>query len=251
LTKEDRLILKKWGVTTGMLDLVRVPIDVNLLSVLISRWNPELHIFQMHGFEMTVTLEETQFLCQTRRGYPLLHFRSAACYQIRVLAFLDAGLFTNSHHVFNKDGPIPLIDLEWIGKAMQNRDIYGQERWLRFFLIRFLGEVLFSYGKMRVPLEVAVIAEAMSDQTFDIGAVILANLYTALDRCIKGSRGFQGCATLVQIWFAGHYGHPLQGEMRSPASVYLDHLYPWFGLSRCEQQERIMSVIDEEVDWSV
>jgi hypothetical protein len=39
--------------------------------------------------------------------------------------------------------------------------------------------------------------------------------------------------------------------MRSPALVYLNHPYPWFGLTRCEQQERIMSVIDEEVDWSL
>jgi hypothetical protein len=82
---------------------------------------------------------------------------------MRVLAFLDAGLLSNSHQVFNKDGHVPLIDLEWVGKAMQNKDIYGQEHWLRFFLIRFLGEVFFGYGKMRVAVKVAVIAEAMTN----------------------------------------------------------------------------------------
>jgi hypothetical protein len=65
LTKEDKKLLNKWDVTPRMLDMIKVPIDTNLLAVLAARWNPELHIFQMHDYKMIVTLEETQFLCQT------------------------------------------------------------------------------------------------------------------------------------------------------------------------------------------
>jgi hypothetical protein len=67
---------------------------------------------------------------------------------------------------------------------MFSKEYIGQEKWLQFFLIRFLGEILFGYNRLNACLKVVVIAEAMMEQPYDVSAIILGHLYTVLDRFI-------------------------------------------------------------------
>jgi hypothetical protein len=67
LTEADKRQLWSWGITEGLLQMAKVPVDRNLIATLVDVWNTELHTFQLRQFEMTVTLQEAQAICQTRR----------------------------------------------------------------------------------------------------------------------------------------------------------------------------------------
>jgi hypothetical protein len=161
LTDPDKHQLKEWGVTPGMLELLNILVEKNMLSALVDIWNPELHIFQMRQFEMTITLEETQFLCQTRRNRPLLAFHHRPCYQAVIAGIVDAGLFESVKVFIDKSRDKPLLNIQALDKMMPNRAYYTGDTWLKCFLLRFVGELFFGPGKPRVEMAILAVVRAM------------------------------------------------------------------------------------------
>jgi hypothetical protein len=153
----------------------------------------------MRQFEMTITLEETQFLCQTRRNSPLLAFHHRPCYQAVIASIVDSGLFESIKAFVDKSRDTPLLNIQALDKMMPNRAYYTGETWLKCFLLRFVGELFFGPGKPRVEMAVLAVVRAMIEHTVDISAIVLATVYQALDSCTKRSRHFMGCAALVQL----------------------------------------------------
>ena len=54
-----------------------------------------------------------------------------------------------------------MLNLAYFDKVAKKRAELGDELWLRGFVTRFLGELVFSHDRMTVSIEVAEIALAM------------------------------------------------------------------------------------------
>ena len=102
------------------------------------------------------------------------------------------------------DGPVPALCLNYFEEVSKKRAALGDELWLRGFVTRFLGELIFSHGWMTVAIEVADIALAVVTHQIDLALVVLAETYCRLDRVSHRCRHFHGCGALVQVWLAGH-----------------------------------------------
>ena len=59
------------------------------------------------------------------------------------------------------DGPAPRLRLEYFEQMIQRRDALGDDLWLKGFVTCFLGELIFSHGRLTVAIEVAEIALAV------------------------------------------------------------------------------------------
>ena len=87
---------------------------------------------------------------------------------------------------------------------MEKHAKLGDELWLRGFVTRFLGELIFSHGKMTVAIENIEIALVVVTRQIDMALVVLAETYHGLDRISHRCRHFHGCGALVQVWLAAH-----------------------------------------------
>ena len=120
----------------------------------------------------------------------------------------------------------------------------GDDLWLRRFVVRFLGELVFSHGRMTVATEVAEIALAMVTRQIDLAPIVLAETYRALDRALWRCRHFYDCRALVQVkscclchcslsalfcsadfaskqvWLAAHMGVEILHPQRSAFDAY-------------------------------
>ena len=82
---------------------------------------------------------------------------------------------------------------------IQRHATLGDDLWLKGFVTRFLGELIFSHGRLTVAIEVAKIALVVVTWQIDLTSVVLAETYRGLDRISYHCRHFHGCATLVQV----------------------------------------------------
>ena len=90
-----------------------------------------------------------------------------------------------------------MLCLGYFDEVVQKRAVLGDDLWLRGFVVRFLGELVFSHGRMTVAIEVAEIALAVVARQIDLAPVILAKTYQALDRALWHCRHFYNCGALV------------------------------------------------------
>jgi hypothetical protein len=89
---------------------------------LIDIWNPELHIFQMRHFEMMITLQEVQYLCQMKKRWQLLSFEPRVSYETLICQLIDCGLNDGMKTFVDKTGLIPLLNLQSLEKMIPNRE---------------------------------------------------------------------------------------------------------------------------------
>ena len=54
-----------------------------------------------------------------------------------------------------------MLHLGYFDETVEKCTVLGDELWLRGFVTRFLGELIFTYGRMIVAIEVAEIALAV------------------------------------------------------------------------------------------
>ena len=59
------------------------------------------------------------------------------------------------------DGPVPALRLNYFEEVSKKHAALRDELWLRGFVTRFLGELIFSHGRMTIAIEVAEIALAV------------------------------------------------------------------------------------------
>jgi hypothetical protein len=251
LTDQDREQLQEWGVTTGMLDLLKIPINKNLLSALTDIWNPELHLFQMKHYEMSITLEETQHICQTCKDAPLLAFHHQQDYQAIIMSIVDESLADSIRIFIDKSREPHLINLQALEKIIPNRTYLVGDTWLKSFLLRFVAEVFFGPGKPRADMAILAVVKEMIRHTTDISAIILANTFSAFDKCHYRSKHFTGCASLAQLWFAGHFDYRPYEPSLSPAGTYLKSPFKYQHGTKEAIHTAIMSTNEGEVKWNL
>ena len=90
-----------------------------------------------------------------------------------------------------------MLRLAYFDEAANKHAKLGDELWLRSFVTCFLGELIFSHGRMTVAIEVAEIALAVMTQQLDLAPVVLAKTYRALDCVSHRCHHFYGCGVLV------------------------------------------------------
>ena len=77
---------------------------------------------------------------------------------------------------------MPLLHLAHFDETVEKHAELGDELWLRGFVTRFLGELIFTHGRMTVAIEIAKIALAVVTRQIDLAPVVLAETYRKLDR---------------------------------------------------------------------
>jgi hypothetical protein len=91
----------------------------------------------------------------------------------------------------------------------------------------------------------------MIQHTTDISAIILANTFTAFDKCHNLSRHFMGCASLVQLWFASHFNHqPYESDL-SPANIYLKYPIRYQHSTKETIHSAIMLTSEDNIEWNL
>ena len=90
-------------------------------------------------------------------------------------------------------GPEPMLSLTYSDEVTKKRVELGDELWLWGFVTHFLGELVFSHGRMTVAIKVAEIALAVVTQQIDLAPVVLVETYRGLDRISYQCRNFHGC----------------------------------------------------------
>ena len=90
-----------------------------------------------------------------------------------------------------------MLRLGYFDEAVEKHAELGDELWLRGFVTRFLGELIFTHGWMTVAIEIAEIVLAVVTQQINLAPVILAEIYRGLDRVSHRYRHFHGCGALI------------------------------------------------------
>ena len=107
---------------------------------------------------MTPTLEEVRWICSLSRlqGPAIFMRRDGYLSVLNQLTGLRSG--DCDRHLVCRDGDLPMLRLGYFDEVAQKRAVLGDDLWLRRFVVRFLGELVFSHGRMTVAIEVAEIA---------------------------------------------------------------------------------------------
>ena len=160
---------------------------------------PAHHVFRFETTELTPTLKEVRCICGFSRlmGLPIFMRRDK---YIAVLCKLS-GLSTDrcQQRLICTSGPAPMLRLHYFDEIIDKRAELGDDLWLRRFVTRFLGELIFTHGRMTVATEIAEFALAVVTRQIDLAPVVLAKTYYRLDCISHHCRHFHGCGVLVQI----------------------------------------------------
>ena len=204
LTEADREKLSLWGIPPRLLKAADVEVSRHLLCAAARFWKPAHHVFRFGRTELTLTLEEVRRICgfSTLMGPTVFMRRSGYVTILRQLTGLSAQ--SCEKRLVCVDGPISALRLNYFEEISKKRAALGDELWLRGFVTRFLGELIFNHGRMTVAIEVAEIALAVVTRQIDLAPVILAETYHGLNRISHRCRHFHGCGALVQVWLARH-----------------------------------------------
>ena len=144
-----------------------------------------------------------------------------------------------------------MLRLAHFDDVMKKRVELGDELWLRGFVIRFLGELIFTHGRLTVAIEVAEIALAVVTRQIDLAPVVLAETYRGLDRISHRCRHFHGCGALIQVWLAAH----LEVNLLRP-QVHAFEAFCSSGRVKTvksvkEEYERLSALTDDAVTWRI
>ena len=90
------------------------------------------------------------------------------------------------------DGPVPMLRLNYFEEVAKKCAALGDELWLRGFITRFLGELIFTHGRTTVAIKVVEIALTVVTRQIDLAPVVLAEMYHGLDRISHSCCHFHG-----------------------------------------------------------
>ena len=161
LTEGDRERLRLCGLPSKLLKAADVEVSRHLLCVAVRFWKPAHHVFCFGKIELTPTLEEVRRICSfSKLMGPTVLMRWEG--YITALQLLT-GLLTKEcqKKLICTSGPEPMLSLAYFDEVAKKRTKLGDEFWLWGFVTCFLGELVFSHGRMTVAIEVAEIAFAV------------------------------------------------------------------------------------------
>ena len=146
LTQDDCKKLRLWGIPTKLLKAADVEVSRRLLCAAVRFWKPVHHVFRFGRTELTPTLEEVCRICgfSWLMGPPIFMRRDK---YIAVLSKL-LGLSTDrcQQRLICTSGLTPMLRLTYFDEIVDKRAELGDDLWLRGFVTRFLGELIFTHG---------------------------------------------------------------------------------------------------------
>ena len=123
--------------------------------------------------------------------------------------------------------------------------------WLQGFIVRFLGELIFTHDRMTVAIEIVEIALAVVTQHIDLALVILAETYRGLDYIVHCCCQFHGCGVLVQIWLAAHLEMDFLRPQRHAIETYCSNGHARTIKSVLEEYQKLSELTDDAVTWRI
>ena len=157
LAEGNRERLRTWGIPSKLLRAADVEVSRHLLCAAATFWKPVHHVFHFGRTELTPTLEEVRRIYGFSNIMGLAVFMrrdgcAAALSQLTGLSIVDC-----QHRLVCTNGPAPMLRLEYFDEAAEKCAELGDELWLRGFVTRFLGELIFNHGWMTVAIKIAEI----------------------------------------------------------------------------------------------
>ena len=149
------------------------------------------------------------------------------------------------------DGPELALRLNYFEEVSKKHAELGDELWLCGFVTCYLGELIFSHGRMTVAIEVAEIALAVVTRQINLAPVVLAETYRGLDRISHRCRHFHGCGALVQLWLAGHLVVDILRPQRHAFETYCSSSHAKTIKIVREEYERLEKLTDDTVTWRI
>ena len=144
-----------------------------------------------------------------------------------------------------------MLRLEYFHEAVEKRAKLGDELWLRGFVTRFLGELIFSHSRMIVAIQVAEIALAMVTQQIDLAPVVLVETYHELDRISHRCRHFYDYGALIQIWLARHLEMDILCPQRHAFETNCNSDHAKTIKSIQEEYKKLSKLTDDAVTWRI
>ena len=146
---------------------------------------------------------------------------------------------------------MPMLRLTYFDEIVDNRAELGDDLWLRGFVTRFLGELIFTHGRMTVAIENAEIALAVMTRQIDLALVVLPEIYRRLDRISHRCRHFHSCGVLVQIWLAAHLELDILRPRGNAIETYCNSGHARTTKSVLEEYKKLSELTNDTVAWRI
>ncbi|XP_070007769.1 uncharacterized protein [Nicotiana sylvestris] len=213
----QKWVIKYLGALT---DIMKVkPRDDDLITALVTFWDPVHNVFRFSYFELTPTLEEiagysgfdgdlrNQNLIfpkasSVHRLFGLLNISN----QIRKSNVVKGCCYFNFlYSRFGKPYGFEIHEKGLINK--QNKDTWQIHR--RFaFMVAFLGIMVFPNKERTIDIRIARVVQVLTTKEHHtLAPIILSDIYRALALCKSRAKFFEGCNILLQMWLTEHLQH--------------------------------------------
>ena len=160
LTEGDRKRLRSWGIPS-LLRAANVEVSRHLLCAAARFWKPAHHIFCFGRIELTPMLEEVCRICGFSKLMGPSVFMRHDSYVATLSQLTGLSMVDCKKSLIYADGPTPMLHLGYFNEATEKHAVLKDELWLWGSVTCFLGELIFSYDRITVAIEVAKIALAM------------------------------------------------------------------------------------------
>ena len=145
------------------------------------------------------------------------------------------------------DEPVPMLRLNYFDEVAKKHTALGDELWLWGFVTYFLGELIFTHGRMTVAIEMTEIALAVVTRQIDLAPVVLVETYRGLNRISHRCRNFHGCRTLVQVWLLGHLEMDILHPQRAAFETYCSTSHARAIQSIPKEYEKLSKLTDDAI----
>ena len=160
-------------------------------------WKLVHHVFRFGRTELTPTMEEVNQICGFSKLMGLVVFMRHDGYVAVLSQLIGLSTVDCKKRLISIDGPVPMLRLNYFDEVAKKRIALGDELWLRGFVTRFLGELIFTHGRMTVTIEVAETALTVVTRQIDLAPVVLVETYRGLDHISHRYCHFHGCGTMI------------------------------------------------------
>nr|XP_009608939.1 uncharacterized protein LOC104102811 isoform X1 [Nicotiana tomentosiformis] len=203
----------------GLTGLLKIKPRVDIIEALIPFWDPTHNVFHFSDFELTPTLEEVAgyagFEGKLRDQYPVAP-RTVTPHKFLDLLSISrqvkdenlAGGFCTFRFLYSRYGDPHGFEAPDISLNHQmNKDKWEARRGLAF-VVAFLGTLICPRSDKHIELGLAGVADFMVKKANGtIIPMILEEIYRALTACRAGTKFFEGCNLLLQMWLVEHLCH--------------------------------------------
>ncbi|XP_070017241.1 uncharacterized protein [Nicotiana sylvestris] len=203
----------------ALTDIMKVKPHDDLITELVTFWDPVHNVFCFSDFELTPTLEEiagysgfdgdlrNQNLIFPKAPYVQQFFGLLnISNQIRKSNVVKGCCsFNFLYSRFGKPNEFEIHEKVLTNK--QNKDTWQIHR--RFaFIVAFLGIMVFPNKERTIDIRIARVIQVLTTKEHHtLAPIILSDIYRALTLCKSGAKFFEGCNILLQMWLTEHLRH--------------------------------------------